>query len=65
MLQTKSSNNESLKIMVTDILGRKLEAKAGIQPNGYFQFGEKYSAGVYFAEVTQGHKKVVIKLLKQ
>lgn len=64
-LQTNSSNNELIKIIVTDLLSRKLETKTGIQPNGYLQFGEKYSRGVYFAEVTQGHKKVVIKLLKQ
>jgi hypothetical protein len=64
-LQTNSSNIEPLKIIITDLLGRKLESKAGIQPNGYLQFGEKYAGGVYLAEVTQGHKKVVIKLLKQ
>ncbi len=64
-LQTSSSNNERLKIIVTDLLGRKLESKAGIQPNGYLQFGEKYAGGIYLAEVTQGNKKVVIKLLKQ
>jgi hypothetical protein len=64
-LQTNSSNIEPLKIIITDLLGRKLESKAGIQPNGYLQFGEKYAGGIYLAEVTQGNKKVVIKLLKQ
>jgi hypothetical protein len=64
-LATNSSNDERLEIVVSDLTGRKLETKSGILPNGYLQFGEKYPAGVYLAEVKQGYKKVVVKLLKQ
>jgi hypothetical protein len=62
---TSSSSDKTLSITVTDALGRIVERKANIAANGTIQLGDKYTAGVYFAEITQDGKKERLKLVKQ
>jgi hypothetical protein len=51
-------------ITVTDIIGRVVEKRSGIEANSSIQFGNNYSMGVYFVEVSQGGQKVKLKLIK-
>jgi hypothetical protein len=59
-----SSRTEEVRVRITDLLGRVIEEKTGIVPNGVVQLGDKYHRGVYFAEVIQGKQRVITKLLK-
>ncbi len=64
-LRTSSGNANTLSIKVTDATGRVVETKLNVAANGTIRIGDKLPAGIYFAEVTQGNQKQIIKLLKQ
>lgn len=63
-LQVLSDNDESIILKITDVNGRVMEMRHGILPNQMIRFGEKYRAGIYFAEIIQGSKRKSVKLLK-
>jgi hypothetical protein len=48
-----------------DLYGRVLEVKNGIASNSVIRFGGNYRPGVYFAQVMQGSKKLVLRLIKE
>jgi hypothetical protein len=61
------TENSKMKInmRVLDIYGRTIEIKQNIAPNTTTQFGGSYSRGIYFTEIIQGKRKIVIKMIKQ
>jgi membrane-bound inhibitor of C-type lysozyme len=64
-LVTTSDNDAPVQLRVTDNSGRVIETKKGVPPNGTSTLGQRYSSGIYFVEVIQGSKRVVLKLIKQ
>ncbi|HEX6915393.1 MAG TPA: HYR domain-containing protein, partial [Chitinophagaceae bacterium] len=61
----KSANREDkITIRVTDAFGRLVQVLNTV-PGEVLTLGERYAAGVYFAEVTQGTEKQLIRLVKQ
>jgi uncharacterized delta-60 repeat protein len=64
-LQLQSGNSAPAALRVTDILGRVVEAKAGVAANSTLQLGTNYRPGVYYVEVVQGSDKRIVKLVKE
>lgn len=64
-IRMSSSSNAPVTLKMLDIAGKTLEVKTGLSPNGTVQVAGTYRPGIYFAELTQGDKKVRLKLLKQ
>ena len=60
-----SSSNAPVTLKMLDATGRILEVKTGLSANGTVRVAATYKPGIYFAELTQGNKKVRMKLLKQ
>jgi len=56
--------NTKITLRVTDINGRLIEVRENLYSGQLFQFGNNYAQGVYFAEVTQGDERRVIRLVK-
>jgi hypothetical protein len=64
-LQLQSDNTrEAMQLKVTDLMGRTIEARNNLVPNGTIQVGAAYKPGVYFVELSQGGKKQQVKLIK-
>lgn len=63
-ITTRSALESALSITVMDQLGRLIETRSGIAPNGTLQLGMQYQAGVYFAEIRQGEERRYLKLVK-
>ena len=62
---TKSSSGQIVTIQVTDNLGRIVERRTGLLPNGTICLGAHYRPGIYFMEIEQGGSIQTLKLLKQ
>ena len=62
LVQTYSK--EPLQIRVTDASGRVLENYSNVSPYSVIKIGDKFINGVYFAQVIQGNKSKVVKLVK-
>ena len=62
---TQSSSGQKLTIQVTDNLGRIVERRTGVLPNGTIYLGSHYRPGVYFLEIAQEDSIQYLKLLKQ
>ncbi len=60
-----SSHTGNLQLRITDNLNRKVETKKAVSPNGTIRIGATYRPGIYYIEVIQGNKRVILKLLKQ
>jgi hypothetical protein len=63
-LAIRSPKQDKVSMRVTDLLGRVIEVKPNILPNGTLQVGSKYNPGTYIVEVMQGKEKRVVKLFK-
>ena len=64
-LVMRSGAKEKMNIRVTDIAGRLIEEKLGVNANSSIQLGSGYAQGFYFAEVIQGTERMVVRMLKQ
>lgn len=60
-----SGSDKPVKITLTDVMGRLLEKKTGLPSSGTLKTGNNYPRGIYFAEIVQGTKKIVLKLIKK
>lgn len=60
-----SGSAAPVDIRIWDGTGRLIEERRNNSSNSLISIGEKYSQGVYFAEVIQGKEKLVVKLVKQ
>jgi hypothetical protein len=65
-LKIDSDNKvDKVNVRVMDLYGRVLELKTGIAPNSVIRFGGNYRPGVYFTQIMQGDKKLVMRLIKE
>jgi len=64
-LNISSTRNENISVRVSDVHGRIIEVKENMSQSQVLRLGAHYSSGVYFAEVTQGKDRKVLKLIKQ
>ena len=64
-LVLQSANNTMATVRVSDASGRLVEAKTNISLNTTLQVGQSYSRGIYYAQIIQGDKRMVVKLVKQ
>lgn len=58
------SNSENISVRITDIAGRTVEVKSNLSSGTSLRLGERYTPGIYFAEVKQGPVRQQIKLVK-
>jgi hypothetical protein len=58
------ANGLPVKISVTDVMGRLIETRGGLE-TGTTQLGNNWKPGLYYAECLQGKERVVVKLVKQ
>ncbi|MEJ8842603.1 Ig-like domain-containing protein [Lacibacter sp. H375] len=63
-LVIKAEQTGNINLRVLDIQGRVLEQRTNISPTQKLTIGEGFHSGIYFAEITQGTDRKVIKLLK-
>ena len=63
-LAIKGSNNIPVSIKIMDIFGRVVERHERIAANTVLKVGDKWTNGSYFAEVTQGDQRKIIKIVK-
>ncbi|HWJ25283.1 MAG TPA: T9SS type A sorting domain-containing protein [Flavisolibacter sp.] len=64
-LVTQSNSVRLLSLRISNTLGNVIESRTGIAPNSAVQVGGSYPIGVYYAEVIQGGRRVVVKLIKR
>ena len=63
-LQVISKSNEPISVRVMDLSGQVLSVKMEIVKGSLVRIGSELKVGTYFAEVTQGGNKQVVKLVK-
>jgi hypothetical protein len=63
-LLLQSRSNVPVDMRVFDMNGSLVQAWSNLPANRAIQIGNNYTPGIYVAEVTQGNRKVVVKLLK-
>ncbi|MEO8149417.1 MAG: choice-of-anchor L domain-containing protein [Bacteroidia bacterium] len=64
-VQIGSDNeNENINLRILDMSGRQIEVRNNLSPDQNLQLGSNYEPGIYMAELTQGSKKITLKLLK-
>jgi len=59
------NQKDKITMRVIDIYGRVIEVQEKMAPNTLIKFGSRYSKGVYFTQIIQGNRKVILKLIKQ
>ena len=62
-LKISADGNAQLTLRVMDVSGRIIEVR-NVVPGQTIRIGDNYRTGMYFAEVVQGNKKKIIKLVK-
>ncbi len=60
-----SESTSTVTVSITDAAGRLIEMKTNVNANSSLQLGHNYPPGIYFAQIVQGNKKEVVKLIKQ
>ena len=63
-LKMKGNNSKPVTIKVFDVSGRVVQVVEKPVPAGLLKIGQTWSAGIYFAEVTQGNQRKVVKMIK-
>jgi hypothetical protein len=64
ILQLTGNSASAVSLRITDLLGRVVESRTGLQAGQSVQVGASYRPGVYIAEITQGTTVRQIKLIK-
>jgi dienelactone hydrolase len=64
LLKLSSPDNGPVLLRITDYLGRVVENRRNVPANGTLRIGHGYQAGVYFAELIQGSRKTMIRIVK-
>lgn len=62
-LQVKTNSHKRIFIKIIDLQGRVIET-IQTRRDEVVEFGEKYNAGIYFAEIKEGKQKQNLKLIK-
>lgn len=63
-LNLSASEQAPVTLRVVDLLGRVIEVRSNVAPNGTFVIGHNYRPGVYFVQAVQGHRTVMLQLTK-
>jgi hypothetical protein len=63
-LVIKSNNESSVMVRILDNAGRLVEEHGKVAPNSTLKIGDRWSAGIYFAEMIQNGRRKVIKIVK-
>ena len=63
-VQIKGDSREPMYLTVRDVLGRVVESMK-VYSGQNVRFGETYTPGSYSAEIIQGNKRKMIKLIRQ
>ncbi|MBI2275231.1 MAG: T9SS type A sorting domain-containing protein [Bacteroidetes bacterium] len=63
-LKLSSRYTTPVTMRVVDESGRVIDARSGIGANSTIQIGHAYQSGTYFAEMTQGTQRKIVKLIK-
>jgi hypothetical protein len=63
-LQLQGNGNEKMSVRVTDIMGRTVQLMQNLSAGQTIQVGSGYKPGVYIAELIQGNKHKLVKLVK-
>jgi YVTN family beta-propeller protein len=63
-LKLESKYETPVNLRVMDGTGRVVDAKSKIGANSTFQIGHNYSSGTYYAELIQGTRRKIVKLVK-
>jgi hypothetical protein len=63
-LALEAGSKESVEILITDILGRKVFQTSG-RTNQTYTFGKDLRSGVYIVQVKQGKDMQTFKLMKR
>jgi uncharacterized repeat protein (TIGR03803 family) len=61
----KGKEGTPIQAVVTDILGRVIETKRNLQPNGQLQMGQNWKPGIYILQLQQGDQRTILKLIKE
>lgn len=64
-IDISSGRDEKIGLLVFDAVGRVVDRKEGLTPQQTIRLGNNFKPGVYFVEVRQGTKKVMMKMIKQ
>jgi hypothetical protein len=64
-LHISSGSDQPVSMVVTDMLGRVVEARSGMAANNPVRIGEGYRPGVYLLTLRQGTTRVFAKLVRQ
>ena len=56
--------NKEITVKVVDESGRRMEVKENLLAGQVVEIGTQYRSGIYFAEVTQGMERKVVRLVK-
>jgi hypothetical protein len=63
-LQIRSSSKGTVQLRLIDAIGRLVEVRQGITSNATLTIGHSYRPGVFYAELVQDGKRVILKLVK-
>jgi hypothetical protein len=63
MQQTNSA--QQLSVRIFDVAGRVVETRSGVQVDKTITVGSGLKRGIYFAEITGGREKRIVKLIKE
>jgi hypothetical protein len=63
-LRVQSSSHLPVMVRVSNAVGKTIETIQNTTTKGSLRLGSNYPAGAYYAEVIQGNRRAVVKLLK-
>jgi hypothetical protein len=63
-LQIKGTNDSPVTVKILDMFGQVVEVHQKIASNTSLKVGRRLAAGSYFAEVTQGNQRKIVRLVK-
>jgi hypothetical protein len=63
-LLVETLSNEPVQIKLLDAAGKVLGLYSDVSPYSIISVGDKFIKGIYFAELTQGAQRKVVKLIK-
>ncbi len=63
-LVINSNDSKTVTVKVTNMLGQLIEVHEKVNSTSILRLGDGWKGGIYFAEVSQGDKRKVIKIIK-
>ncbi len=63
-IRINSNDENPVTVKITDMFGRLIETREKVTSSVVLKLGQYWKSGIYFAEVTQGGQKEVVKMVK-